>query len=270
MHHQNASLSVLDPSPVFAARLALALPELADRLDPSAWNATAFTTSFPLLLDRLRAVCQAAAQINLLILGYQQRVLTGTALNFSTSNLTLRETMDTPLSAAFAELLDQTNACLHEDFVPLIQSAFGLNLTCLLDPGLSPEELPALDHALRAYLLACHSAWLADLILLRTAWQRGWRLAPITSFMDVGVFHIRLPLVNKQPLNLFCRQLANRLCFICEETFTTLLAEEGGFSVTLIPAEQRDPALPRRFKLHEPGVSEHIWQPEYQEGFDFL
>ena len=34
MHHQNASLSALDPSPAFTARLALALPELAGRLDP--------------------------------------------------------------------------------------------------------------------------------------------------------------------------------------------------------------------------------------------
>ena len=135
--------------------------------------------------------------------------------------------MDAPLSAAFADLLEHADACLHEDFVPLIQSAFGLDFSGLLDPGISPDDLPMLSDALRAYLLACHAAWLADLILLRTAWQRGWRLAPITSFMEEGVFHIRLPLVNQQPLNLFCRQLANRLCFVCEDTFTCPPGRKG-------------------------------------------
>lgn len=268
----------------FMARIFVGLYDLRDQLlllgnpaDKDVLRARFDKAVMPLILAA-EATRDAAVEIVRLTSDHLSAVASGSVVRITGKHFSIDATIDAPLGQTLYKLLNQsiiaTKTCLQD----VLKDPLGLDIGFLFqqDRGFTSgvaKLRAAGDPALADYLEAIRR-WHGDLQKLRDAHEHdGWVLGQIRYGRAPPDVEVHLPAVFGVSVDVFARAAANRLLLFIENTVVYAMRRcnktEFPIVVMEIPPEQRDPKLPRRFRVVV-GRTIRPWKPEFVDSADFV
>lgn len=131
----------------------------------------------------------------------------------------------------------------------------------------SLQRLYASNPSLAAYLEKCRNLWSEQLINSRNSLEHhDTRLADVSHFNDSGTLRASEPIIENQPVTQFIKFILDRLtCFVEDITAHCLQTQlEPGFIFTEIKLQERNPEIPKRFRLSVEQEAVEAWSICYK------
>ena len=223
------------------------------------------------VLDALCVARKAAASISDAVAQHQQKVKSGEIVRWQRNALEIHESINSQLQDDLGRFL---NGAVRA--IKLLQPAaahLGTDLGGLFVKDLNHEKrLRQLEAAGRSpladHLRRCRVEWSERLVKRRNSLEHeGWVLGSVeyTPNADRSVTMTEPTIDSVSVSEWVTKQVAHLLAFV-EEVMAHAFAHALPSELVLveIPAKDRDPAQPRRFRLGFPALENVVaWKPQY-------
>lgn len=259
----------------FVARLLIGVLELRDWI----WTGPArekerekFDRTYDPVLTALRTLREAAGEVVSLLADHSVKITSGAIVEFQPRAVSFLENIDRPLHEAAARIL--VNGVIALKHMQNVTELFGIDIggffqrTANFERAM--EQLNAAGHGeLEQYLRSARSVWTEDFIQQRHDLEHGGWTLPQVEYHRTSPKSFRLcePAVCALPVSEFAAISARRALAFVENVviyaFKVSLPELT--TIVEIPSDQRDPRMPRRFRVHFKDREIPEWVPRYSD-----
>ncbi len=273
----------------FQARLFWTILELRDQLfvsdieHPQKYQrARQFDEKFQPVHRAAEATRDAALEVFSLIQQHSRSIRDGKAVKLENNQIHILESIDTSLGQATTKLIDQSVIAIKTGLQTILRDLMNLDIGFLFQKEAAfnagiENLLSSEETALAEYLKEIRINWLSDLLQLRNSQEHnGWVLRGLKYYIvEPSTLVVELPEILGMPINEGARKTANRVLLFIENMLVYAMQRNSPrwypIYISEIPFEQRDPEIPKRFRLGSKGlVGYPKWEINYQDAMDFI